>query len=207
MICRYLMKTVWPEMISSEELNCRWFPCHGRPRLSSDHLMIELLLSDHDLVVIPNPHFHQDRTIPNKYYILQPRSARSKVEQVISLTLLSYFIVLVVVEEIDIIISLVSCCWHWHQLTIKFLSADDPQMKSVHLRCFPLYCLWDQTVLQCISLLNFQLIWWSPNCVCSLWRCGGTCRCTTPTSTSRIHPATPLPKRLCHFTLNMIPAK
>ena len=74
--------------------------------------MIELLLSDHDLVVIniPNPHFHQDRTIPNKYYILQPRSARSKVEQVISLTLLSYFIVLVVVEEIDIIISLVSCC-------------------------------------------------------------------------------------------------
>ena len=72
--------------------------------------MIELLLSDHDLVVIPNPHFLQDRTIPNKYYILQPRSARSKVEQVISLTLLSYFIVLVVVEEIDIIISLVSCC-------------------------------------------------------------------------------------------------
>ena len=89
----------------------------------------------------PNLHFHhQDRTIPNKYYILQPRSARSKVEQIviiIATTLLSYFIV--VGEEIVIIISLISLLLTLAPADYQVVSADDLQMKSVHLR-FPLYC-------------------------------------------------------------------
>lgn len=44
------------------------------------------------IIINAQPHNpdHQDRTIPNKYYILQPRSARSKVEQIIIIFCFDY---------------------------------------------------------------------------------------------------------------------
>ena len=65
---------------------------------------VSLILVVTLIIINAQPHNpdHQDRTIPNKYYILQPRSARSKVEK------LSSFSVLIIVD-----------IRHCHHLTIK----------------------------------------------------------------------------------------
>ena len=53
---------------------------------------VSLILVVTLIIINAQPHNpdHQDRTIPNKYYILQPRSARSKVEQIIIIFCFDY---------------------------------------------------------------------------------------------------------------------
>ena len=130
---RYSSHRVWPcSTISGvwrKPSHQRWFPrqsgaapgllaersrgCHYCSLIAPASLILVVTL----IIINAQPHNpdHQDRTIPNKYYILQPRSARSKVEQIIIIFCFDY-------------------CWHSSlpPPDYQVVSADNIYSNSVH---------------------------------------------------------------------------